>query len=576
MKKFIRESKNKLLISEDNWKTINVLEKKSVEAEEERNHDRIKEVKIRHKLGDSKGKIIIEELNKIRKLISEEKNNGYGSSFEVFCISVLYDISYEEVYEKHIVKGNRDGKIDAIYWDDNNVYIYQIKLNFLEINYRNKIKKIYKQFIDGKEIVENDCEDLVNYLNVHKDVLKNKKCNIIMVSENDNGQNFTPYDVMEKFFEKSFLQNKNQIVLSLYIKSDEDINDGVSILLSKAKEEVYAFFYNAKEFIDTLLNVPQVRTSQNIYKYFYDNVRGFTGDNIQMISTIENEPENFSKYNNGITITGKVTYDNDGFGRIVIESPIISNGQQTIYNLLNHKDMLENINLLIIVKNDNEPSIMDKIARFTNTQKSISAIDLLSLDKNIREIQKNIYLHEKDDNEIFLDINTSGKKPYDGMIRQIYGKYGVISLKDFCKLYFSTRTGKLGSWKSTISTCINELLEEGIEEFDITEAVKVCKIIKTAKKYINEIEDQKAKNDLRSSDLALMYIMMKYNYSVEKAHEIIENINAEYYYNNHLRRSKLIDLYKSNNILSLIKSTIKSNVSKEAAEENEQRELVGC
>lgn len=555
MTKIIRESAHEFLVSEDEWKSFYVLKKATVEATEEVERDTLREVQIRHHLGEKKGKIIINELKEIRKLIKEKAGNGYGLSFEVFCVAVIHDLSYEETIEKYIVHGSRDGQVDAVYWDDDNVYLYQIKFDYLKENCKRKIRANYIEYMENRKIDKDDVEDLEKYLDLHYDEIKDKSYDIITISNNGEFCNYKPLDIMHRFFVNRVLPQKNNIKLRLTIPKDKDSEENISILLSSAKEEVYAFFCNAKYLIDSLVNVPGVNNDENIYKYFYDNVRGFVGVNKQIQSTILNEPENFSKYNNGITITGKVTYDNT-LGRITIENPIISNGQQTICNLLNNKDAIDNIDLLIIVKNDGTPSIADKIARYTNTQRNITSVDLLSLDKNIRIIQKEIFDDNVNAEDIFLDINTSGKKNYSKMIKDIYGKYGIISLKDFCKLYYSLDDKKLGSWKSSVSRCVDDLLLNGVDPLKKDKAINVCHVIKGATQFIDSLTVKEDKNNLKSSELAFMYIMYKYKKDVNEAFDIIKHINNKYYYNviNQNKKSKLIDLYKSNNIVKTIET----------------------
>ena len=67
---------------------------------------------------------------------------------------------------------------------------------------------------------------------------------------------------------------------------------------------------------------------------FDDNVRDYQGDtyvNLDISETLKNEPQNFSLYNNGVTIVCKTATSANG--RILLESPQVVNGCQTCNSL---------------------------------------------------------------------------------------------------------------------------------------------------------------------------------------------------------------------------------------------------
>ena len=86
----------------------------------------------------------------------------------------------------------------------------------------------------------------------------------------------------------------------------------------------------------------------------------------------------------------------------------------------------------------------------------------------------------------------------------------------------------------------------------------VCKSIIKYKKYLQTIKDKNIKNTLRTADLAFMYIQYKYNFNEEETFKIIEEINKKYFYDipDNMRKSKIIDLYKSNDIITMIEDVI--------------------
>ncbi|MCI8575890.1 MAG: hypothetical protein HFI09_05405 [Bacilli bacterium] len=562
MKKFIRHQNNVIFVSDNNFKEFEILHKESIEAKEETNQDTIIKVKLRYDLkNEKKAKIIINELNKIRKAFNLEKKDGYGSAFEIFAISVLYNIDYQETYDNFIVTGNNDGKVDAIYWYGKECILYQIKLGTCDTEIKTIINKNHLEFLSENTITDNNTSDLLNFYQKHKNEIKEKNFVIKTISQNlKSKNNITPMEIIEIFFENKIINQKNHLVLKLNVPKKTRSDESTTFLLAQSKNGVYAYFMSAEKLINELLNCSGIKSVENIHKFFSENVRGDLGPNKNMIDTIKNNPKNFVKYNNGITIMGNVDYKED-IGLLMITNPIINNGQQTLWNLIMTKESLKDIEVLVMIKNDSKPSVKDKIARFTNEQRQIKPVDLYSLDENLRNIQVDLYKDKDFREEIFLNINSSGKKQYDKIIKEIYTSETIIQLDEFCRLYFSTEDNQVGRWKNNISKQIELVLNES-PKFDIAKTKEVCRIIKTFKTELKKLGKEE-KQDLKAADLATMYIMFVYKKTFDEALRIIGNINRLYFYEVPLRsrKSKLIDLYKTNGILTLIQKEVKSFVT---------------
>ena len=86
----------------------------------------------------------------------------------------------------------------------------------------------------------------------------------------------------------------------------------------------------------------------------------------------------------------------------------------------------------------------------------------------------------------------------------------------------------------------------------------ICKSISKFKNYLRSIKEKNIKNILRTADLAFMYIQYKYKFSEEEIYTIISKINKKYFYDipNDKRKSKIIDLYKANEIVNMIEDII--------------------
>lgn len=553
MNKFIRDKSKLIHVSNDNWNTFKTIEKKAIDGEEETNSDIISYIKLRYELGDTLAEIIKKELDTIRLNFDLQSGDGYGHAFEIFAISVLYNIDYNIAFENYIVNGQNDGKIDAIYWKENINKIYQIKMDYLDFSEIDTIDSNYYEFISTGNLSNETAKDLLSFCNIHKkNIIREKEYEIITISNNGKTKrNILPKTIYMKFFENYLLNKTNNLSLSLTIPR----KNGVAKIIND--KTIYAYFVDAKIFIEDLLLCDNIGGNlKNLYKLFYDNVRGNLGINKAMEDTIDNDPNNFVKYNNGITITGVVKYTNTPC--LIVDEPVINNGQQTVWNLINRYPNIDNISLLVIVKNEDNYKIKSKISKYTNTQRKIKSIDLLSLDSNIRKLQSQIFNLTIFDNErIFLDINTSGERHYNKLLKTIYKKENIIQLSDFCKLYFAIETGKLGDWKSNVSKQVDSLLEKNII-YDVEKSLMICKSISKFKNYLRSIKEKNIKNILRTADLAFMYIQYKYKFSEEEIYTIISKINKKYFYDipNDKRKSKIIDLYKANEIVNMIEDII--------------------
>lgn len=364
---------------------------------------------------------------------------------------------------------------------------------------------------------------------------------------------------MEKYFENKIINQKNHLLLKLSIPKKTRSDDVTTFLIAQSKNGVYAYFISAEKLKKELLNCSGIKNIENLHKFFSENVRGDLGPNKNMIHTIKANPKNFVKYNNGITIMGNVEYKEE-IGLLTITNPIINNGQQTLWNLLT-QETLKDVEVLVIVKNDSKPSVKDKIARFTNEQRQIKPVDLYSLDENLRKIQIDLYHDKEFREEMFLNINKSGKKQYDMLMKQIYSTESIIQVDEFCRLYFSTSDNQIGKWKNNISNMIEHKLNES-PSFDFAKAKKICQIIKTFKVELKQLSKEE-KNDLKAADLATMYIMYTDKKTFQEAFEIIKKINLANFYEVPIsqRKSKLIDLYKSDSIFNLIQNEIKTAVT---------------
>lgn len=562
--KFIRYIKNTYLITDDNWETVTQTLRIEDKYNQEDNQDLIYKAKLVYEIGSEKANIIIQELNYIRDLLLKMKNrnkinDGYGTAFEVFSISAIHNLDYKECINKYIINGDKDGKIDSIYYADNdNVYIYQIKTNDFDSEDYDKMKTNYEDCLRNK--IPDNGKDLFDFVKKNKYLLLGKKVYYKSVSNKTKKDvNYKPIDIYKKFFENRLLpENSNNIVLSI-LKPTRKINSKTEDNFSTDGNNNFNFYMSARELINYLLTALGIdpkdydKETVDISKYFFDNVRGVLTVNKKMINTIENEPYNFVKYNNGINITGEVKYLGP---EIVIKNPVINNGQQTITTLIRLGKNLDQIILSVKITNESNRIIKGKISQFSNDQVKVKAIDMLSLNPYIRNIQREILNREYNNEKYFLEIYSSGKKSYVSIIKKLYKKHNIINLLDFIKLYFSIENSKdLGSWKNNPNNQIDKISID--KDFDIEQSFKVCESIMKYNDFIKGITNKKEKDDYKCADLAFKYLLCKEKLSVEEASILINMINREYFYSKKDDKSKLIDIYKSSSIINKVEDQLR-------------------
>lgn len=142
--------------------------------------------------------------------------------------------------------------------------------------------------------------------------------------------------------------------------------------------------------------------SRSGIRVFARNIRGFLGEtpvNRSMVETLEQEPERFFYYNNGITVVCDQAEKGSRKGKdfLVVGNPQIINGQQTTRTLAAQAKHADNASVLVKViqiprekgnGNDHFDSLISQIVAGTNWQNAISAADLMANDRRQIEIER--------------------------------------------------------------------------------------------------------------------------------------------------------------------------------------------
>jgi hypothetical protein len=181
------------------------------------------------------------------------------------------------------------------------------------------------------------------------------------------------------------------------------------------------------------------------YSVLFDNVRGLVlkskyNDNISI--TLKQDPTKFFMYNNGVTITCKDIVAEPVNAhkkvRISIKSIQVLNGGQTLrtihsFNSLDQKNIEEYLSkaevLVRIFKASSENKLNNSIAEFTNSQNSISSIDLKSLRSEQLQLEQ------------FLDEHNIiySRKSGDTGLNEKRNYIHKISMERFGQILFSLK-----------------------------------------------------------------------------------------------------------------------------------------
>ncbi len=164
------------------------------------------------------------------------------------------------------------------------------------------------------------------------------------------------------------------------------------------------------------------------YSVLFDNVRGLVVKskyNRNISYSLKNEPSKFFMFNNGLTLTANdikaEPVNANKKIRLTIDSLQVLNGGQSLrtihqFNSEDPKhleDYLSNSEVLVrIFKTSQDSDLNNKIAEYTNSQNSISNVDL----KSLRSEQLNIEQYLNDHNIIYSrktgDTGIDGTKKY--------------------------------------------------------------------------------------------------------------------------------------------------------------------
>lgn len=323
-------------------------------------------------------------------------------------------------------------------------------------------------------------------------------------------------DAILSFSESSISSSRSYIVRL-------PINEIVRITCDKKE-------YREKYNIEDLSPLSQVDLD---FSVLFDNVRGLvlrSKFNKNISKTLKEEPSRFFMYNNGLTLTAQdinaVTVNANKRVKLTIKSFQVLNGGQTLRTIhaFNKADK-ENIEkylsdseiLVRIFKTTTDNELINKIAEYTNSQNSISNIDLKSL--RSEQIQLEQYL---DDHNIIYarktgDTGLSEHRLYDYKISM--ERYGQVL---FAINGFPEKTSNLK--RQIFDKYYDDLFGEG--NLDISDSPKnVARYFKIKKAYENNSKEYKSSEQ---KVFYVLYIDRHIEKAVDELIDLFEDIIKQY------------------------------------------------
>lgn len=453
-----------------------------------------------------------------------------------------------------------DQGIDAVYIDDDNLTI-----NLFNFKFREKFKIDSKQSIN-ETIISTKFINAIITENINKldgtiyesannilDKLHSNdvwKMNLYVVSNETSEINKTDTNLeeMENLYDLEVIPfglPKIKELMSIRpepINSELVLNSGAIMSYSEnsmSSDKSYIIRLSNSEVIRITSDNKDLRNKYNIeninelsdtnldFNVLFDNVRGFVQKsqyNKNIEKSLKEEPSKFFMYNNGITIIAKSIkaepINADKRFKLIIKDLQILNGGQTLRTIHNFNKLDKDNIINFLSKSEILVRILttsdkytNKIAEYTNSQNSISNVDLKSLSNEQIELEQ--YLDEH--NIIYArksgDTGLSNSKNYEHKIS--IEKFGQIlySIKGFPEKATNQKKQIFGKNYETIF---------GSDVLNISEAPKQIKDYFNIK-YIYESDKSYSSNDQKI--FYILYLMTMLNdKTISELIEILENL----------------------------------------------------
>jgi hypothetical protein len=480
--------------------------------------------------------------------ISKQRIGFYLYMLENICgikdISDLSSLITDSEYNQ-IVNDTKfdDCGVDAIYIDET-----EKTINIFNFKYREKFNADKNQSINAtilstkfvRSLITESTDGLDSEIKIKADIILEKllktndiwKLNLYVVS--NESKSLDKSDIHLKQLEDTYALEIIPVGLDDISKimsirpnpvNCEFVVDKDAILSfsesSIASSKSYVIRMIISELVRITCNDESLRNKYNIEDYapvadkdidfsvLFDNVRGFvlrSKINPNITKTLKNEPSKFFLYNNGVTIVASdieaEPINANKKVKLKISNFQVLNGGQTLRSIhafnqqeIQHinKNLADSEVLIRIFKTTPDSQLTSKIAEYTNSQNSISIIDLKSL--STEQIQIEQYLNEY--GIIYSrkvgDIGISPSKTYDYKISM--ERFGQIL---YCLMGYPQKA--TNQKKQIFDRFYDEIF--GSSNFKIEQSVTIIKrYFEIKKAYENHVDKY------NSSDQKIFFII---------------------------------------------------------------------
>lgn len=340
-------------------------------------------------------------------IVNEIENDDYG--VDVVYIDednkkiLLFNFKYRETFNK--TKGGKEAPL-----------LSSTKfLTTLKNNNFNKVTKLTKEkMLEIRERLKSDeIWDIILYLVSNENISMSEDSQLMDSFKENFGMDIKTINLEDIV---NYISERPEGISCSFLADSDSVLTYEENSLSSSKS------YLVKLPIATLIrmttNNDELRNKHNLESFnelkdsklntniLYDNVRGYLGDskfNKNIIKTLKENPNRFFMYNNGITITAKDVNSipingNKKFLFTIKDIQVVNGGQtlRSIYQFKNEdfdEEKLADASILVrIFKTENNSDLTNDIAEYTNSQNSISASDLKSI--NNLQIKIENYLRQ--------------------------------------------------------------------------------------------------------------------------------------------------------------------------------------
>ncbi|EIR4022040.1 AIPR family protein [Enterococcus faecalis] len=409
---------------------------------------------------------------KYREKFKINKGQELGDMIDV--TKFLVRISSEELEgTTQITKDKLEKIIVALNSDDIwKIELYMVSNENIGLSIENPTVNQFKQNY-GMKVGTIVLDDIVSYISEFPEDLSAK----FMV----DSTSVMTYEIDELSSSKSYLIKLPLIELIRITCKDEQFRNNINVDYSKLQGQ-------------------KIEMS-----LLFDNVRGYLGAttkfNSNIISTIEEQPNKFFMFNNGITMTAKNISAGDKNGNKKFECTIsgfqIVNGGQTLRTIYEYSEKdfneenLANAEVLIrLFQTETDKELTNDIAEYTNSQNAISSIDLKSISNY--QIQIGTYL-EANGILYVRKSGDTGRKDKDYPLR--------ISMEKTAQLIYSYQ-----GYPDRATNQKKALFEKYYDEIFDVENLDFEVLVSLIIKYY-EVENIFSETDYKGSHQKILYVI---------------------------------------------------------------------